>query len=248
METDGFEAARRDDGQLRDVEVVRSVYGGKLCEFPMAGKGKEKRREDWTLCHGGMNGRCKDPPVRVMVRFDRNGVKLRVWYQLCVVLRMMLKSKKLFSLLFSSRCRLRAEQERKPHHTTIAPPHFVIADTPQSRGGRACGGYKRKLCHPSFHCHVHFCTTTTQHRTHLSFPKTPLLPFCPLTRIMSLRFAMSSARNSSAASKQRLTQVQRHFSATTSARQEIQDAYILSASRTPTARVRLFWKPSAFQY
>lgn len=54
---------------------------------------------------------------------------------------------------------------------------------------------------------------------------------------MSLRFAMSSARNPSAVSKQRLTQVQRHFSATTSARQEIQDAYILSAARTPTAKV-----------
>ncbi|TVY24387.1 Acetyl-CoA acetyltransferase, mitochondrial [Lachnellula hyalina] len=53
---------------------------------------------------------------------------------------------------------------------------------------------------------------------------------------MSLRFAMSSARNSSSVSKQRLTQVQRHFSATTSARQEIQDAYILSASRTPTGK------------
>ncbi|TVY50732.1 Acetyl-CoA acetyltransferase, mitochondrial [Lachnellula cervina] len=53
---------------------------------------------------------------------------------------------------------------------------------------------------------------------------------------MSLRFAMSSARNPSAVSKQRLTQVQRHFSATTSARQEIQDAYILSAARTPTAK------------
>jgi len=33
-----------------------------------------------------------------------------------------------------------------------------------------------------------------------------------------------------------LSQVQRQFSVTTSARQEIQDAYILSASRTPTAR------------
>lgn len=53
---------------------------------------------------------------------------------------------------------------------------------------------------------------------------------------MSLRYAMSSIRSPSATSKVRLSQVQRHFSATTSARQEIQDAYILSASRTPTAK------------
>ncbi|TVY62291.1 Acetyl-CoA acetyltransferase [Lachnellula suecica] len=53
---------------------------------------------------------------------------------------------------------------------------------------------------------------------------------------MSLRLAMSSVRNASSASKQRLSQVQRHFSATASAKQEIQEAYILSASRTPTAK------------
>ncbi|KAG0649112.1 Acetoacetyl-thiolase [Hyphodiscus hymeniophilus] len=53
---------------------------------------------------------------------------------------------------------------------------------------------------------------------------------------MSLRFAMASMRNSTAASKQRLSQVQRHFNTTTSAKREIQDAYILSASRTPTGK------------
>ncbi|PMD21316.1 acetyl-CoA acetyltransferase [Hyaloscypha hepaticicola] len=47
---------------------------------------------------------------------------------------------------------------------------------------------------------------------------------------------MSSLRNSPTASKHRLSQVQRHFSATTSARQEVQEAYILSASRTPTGK------------
>ncbi|KAF8846873.1 thiolase [Acephala macrosclerotiorum] len=46
---------------------------------------------------------------------------------------------------------------------------------------------------------------------------------------------MSSIR-SSPASQQRLAQVQRHFSATTSAKQEVQEAYILSAARTPTAK------------
>ncbi|KAH6673539.1 Thiolase, N-terminal domain-containing protein [Halenospora varia] len=53
---------------------------------------------------------------------------------------------------------------------------------------------------------------------------------------MSFRFAMSSVRSSSMAPKQRLSQVQRHFSGTASAKQQIQDAYILSASRTPTAK------------
>lgn len=52
------------------------------------------------------------------------------------------------------------------------------------------------------------------------------------------RTAMASLRNASA-SAQRIAQVQRHFSSTTSARQEIQEAYILSAARTPTAKVRL---------
>jgi acetyl-CoA C-acetyltransferase len=46
---------------------------------------------------------------------------------------------------------------------------------------------------------------------------------------------MSSLRNTP---KQRLSQVQRHFSATTAAKQEIQEAYIISASRTPTAKVQ----------
>lgn len=46
---------------------------------------------------------------------------------------------------------------------------------------------------------------------------------------------MASMRNAPVP-KQRLSQVQRHFSVTTSARKEIQDAYILSASRTPTAK------------
>ena len=65
--------------------------------------------------------------------------------------------------------------------------------------------------------------------------------------VMSLRYAASSVRNSSAASKQRLSQVQRHFSATTSARREIQDAYILSASRTPTAKVTAYYTPLDFR-
>jgi acetyl-CoA C-acetyltransferase len=47
---------------------------------------------------------------------------------------------------------------------------------------------------------------------------------------------MSSLRNTP---KQRLSQVQRHFSATTAAKQEIQEAYIISASRTPTAKVHV---------
>jgi hypothetical protein len=36
----------------------------------------------------------------------------------------------------------------------------------------------------------------------------------------------------------RLSQVQRHFSTTSPVRKEIQDAYILSAARTPTGKVR----------
>jgi hypothetical protein len=77
------------------------------------------------------------------------------------------------------------------------------------------------------------------------------LPFCSSRLIfwlvMSLqaaRTAMSSLRNSSTSSKQRLSQVQRHFSATTSARKEIQEAYILSASRTPTAKVCSNYMPA----
>ncbi|CZR69758.1 acetyl-CoA acetyltransferase, mitochondrial precursor [Phialocephala subalpina] len=52
--------------------------------------------------------------------------------------------------------------------------------------------------------------------------------------LRAARSAMSSVRNSPA--QRRVAQVQRHFSATTSARQEIQEAYILSAARTPTAK------------
>jgi acetyl-CoA C-acetyltransferase len=47
---------------------------------------------------------------------------------------------------------------------------------------------------------------------------------------------MASLRNTP---KQRLSQVQRHFSATAAAKQEIQEAYIISASRTPTAKVHV---------
>lgn len=48
---------------------------------------------------------------------------------------------------------------------------------------------------------------------------------------MSVRMAMSSVKATS-----RLTQVSRHFSTSNAARREIQDAYIISASRTPTAK------------
>lgn len=55
--------------------------------------------------------------------------------------------------------------------------------------------------------------------------------------LRTARTAMYSLRNSSTVSKQRLSQVQRHFSVSASAKQEIQEAYILSAARTPTAKV-----------
>ena len=59
------------------------------------------------------------------------------------------------------------------------------------------------------------------------------------TLIMSLRIAFSPLRPM-ASSRQRLAQVSRHFSSTSPAKQEIQDAFILSASRTPTAKVSIF--------
>ncbi|KFY89019.1 hypothetical protein V500_05995 [Pseudogymnoascus sp. VKM F-4518 (FW-2643)] len=48
--------------------------------------------------------------------------------------------------------------------------------------------------------------------------------------------AMSSLQASRQASSQRVAQVSRHFSTSGAARKEIQDAYIISASRTPTAK------------
>lgn len=64
-----------------------------------------------------------------------------------------------------------------------------------------------------------------------SFPR-PLCPCCTLI-IMSVRMATSQMK----ASSQRLAQVSRHFSTSRAARQEIQDAYIISGSRTPTGKV-----------
>ncbi|CZS97660.1 acetyl-CoA acetyltransferase, mitochondrial precursor [Rhynchosporium graminicola] len=49
------------------------------------------------------------------------------------------------------------------------------------------------------------------------------------------RTAMASLRSPTSFT-QRLSQVQRHFNASASAKQEIQEAYILSAARTPTAK------------
>ncbi|KAH0533988.1 hypothetical protein FGG08_007400 [Glutinoglossum americanum] len=46
----------------------------------------------------------------------------------------------------------------------------------------------------------------------------------------------SRSRAMASGSQQRLAQVQRHFSSSPSSRTEIQDAYILSAARTPTAK------------
>jgi len=54
------------------------------------------------------------------------------------------------------------------------------------------------------------------------------MPFAPSTFRTAAR--MSSKPTA------RLAQVQRHFSSTTPARKEIQDAYIISAARTPTAK------------
>jgi hypothetical protein len=50
--------------------------------------------------------------------------------------------------------------------------------------------------------------------------------------------ARMALRQTPHASSARLSQVQRHFSTTSPVRKEIQDAYILSAARTPTGKVR----------
>lgn len=53
-----------------------------------------------------------------------------------------------------------------------------------------------------------------------------------------LRSAMSSSlRQPSVVATQRVAQLSRQFGSTSSARQQVQDAYILSAARTPTAKV-----------
>lgn len=49
--------------------------------------------------------------------------------------------------------------------------------------------------------------------------------------------ARMALRQTPHASSARLSQVQRHFSTTSPIRKEIQDAYILSAARTPTGKV-----------
>ncbi|ETN41015.1 uncharacterized protein HMPREF1541_02948 [Cyphellophora europaea CBS 101466] len=48
--------------------------------------------------------------------------------------------------------------------------------------------------------------------------------------------ARAAARTANASSTARLSQLRGHFSTTSSARREVQEAYILSASRTPTAK------------
>jgi hypothetical protein len=50
--------------------------------------------------------------------------------------------------------------------------------------------------------------------------------------------ARMALRQTPYVSSARLSQVQRHFSTTSPVRKEIQDAYILSAARTPTGKVR----------
>lgn len=50
--------------------------------------------------------------------------------------------------------------------------------------------------------------------------------------------ARMALRQTPHVSSARLSQVQRHFSTTSPVRKEIQDAYILSAARTPTGKVR----------
>jgi len=67
----------------------------------------------------------------------------------------------------------------------------------------------------------------------LEYPSSPgsMVPLTTSPARMALRQTpyLSSAR---------LSQVQRHFSTTSPVRKEIQDAYILSAARTPTGKVR----------
>ena len=60
--------------------------------------------------------------------------------------------------------------------------------------------------------------------------------------------ARLALRHTSHVPSARLSQVQRHFSTTHSSRQEIQDAYILSAARTPTGKVRRFQIHVFFMY
>jgi hypothetical protein len=72
------------------------------------------------------------------------------------------------------------------------------------------------------------------------FPSSSLPLLLHFTAILSmaLRVVFSPLRPM-AYSHQRLAQVSRHFSSTGPAKQEIQDAYIISASRTPTAKVSI---------
>ncbi len=108
---------------------------------------------------------------------------------------------------------------------TPAGPAFVFLHKPSLNGALSAAPLNR-----------HYLLTST----HAPPPPSLCYNLIPI-HTMSLRAArtaMSSLRNSSTASNHRLSQVQRHFSATTSARQEIQEAYILSASRTPTGKVR----------
>jgi acetyl-CoA C-acetyltransferase len=63
-----------------------------------------------------------------------------------------------------------------------------------------------------------------------------------MQRKMASRLAQSSrvmaAKSSATAPAMRLAQVQRHFSSSSIRPKEIREAYILSAARTPTAKVR----------
>ena len=85
-----------------------------------------------------------------------------------------------------------------------------------------------------------------EHETHLAVhvPSAQALQFdssssSSLTRTF-IQFIMSSVTSFRFATRMsptaRLSQVQRHFSSTPTIRKEIQDAYIISASRTPTAK------------
>lgn len=125
--------------------------------------------------------------------------------------------------------------------TILAPPPFPHSRSRLSDNrGHFCRFYQPVKCQAvSGYKYPSFFLSSFILWCHYAFFNSPSL-FC---LAMSLRAAFSSLKPVSS-SRQRFVQVSRRFSSTIPARQELQDAYIISASRTPTAKVcvMFIWK------
>ena len=108
----------------------------------------------------------------------------------------------------------------------------ILAATPSPAKGER-SSKPQNNCSSTIACEAPTEVSATHHLP----PSTAFSVCFPMAPVSTSTAARAAGRLSNAQSTARLSQIRRQFSSSVPARKEIQDAYILSAARTPTGKV-----------